>query len=157
MNPPVVVAPAGLSRGARVKRVLIWFVIFGLALAGAYAAGYWPPTQRIQAVERQLAAERARNEVIEQRVVALEARCSLHTALMELGRQNYGLAQGRLTLAAEQLRGPAANNPGLRALAGSIAELKLDPAQPAQTHDAIVKLIADFDAAEPPAPPGQQP
>jgi hypothetical protein len=157
MNPPAVVPPTGLSRGARAKRVAIWFVIFGLALAAAYGAGYWQPTQRIEAVERQLSAERARNQVIELRVVALEARRSLHTALLELGRQNYGLAQGRLALAAEQLRGPSANNPGLQALAASIAELKLDPAQPAQAHDAIVKLIADFDAAEPPEPPGQQP
>jgi hypothetical protein len=129
------------------KRAVSTLLLLGVTGAAAYGAGWYVPTQKLRELEQVLGAERERSQFLERRGQELEARLSLHSAIVDITQLNFGLAQGRITRAQEFLA--ASTDRSLRAVGEALGQIKIDPAQGQQAIDALLKLSASFDSARP--------
>lgn len=140
------------QRGSRFKRALVWLLVFAVALVAAYGAGWWGPSRRVQDLEQELTTERARANDLGRRMVELEARRSLHAAIIEITQNNFGLAQKEVTRARDLLASSGSGDASLRAVSEALGTLQLDPAQGEQATKTLLELSAAFDAQRPPMP-----
>jgi hypothetical protein len=151
-----IVEPAGArSGGSWFKNAVGILLLLVLAAGAAYGAGWYGPTQKLRELEQVLDAERARSQFLERRGQELEARLSLHSAIVEITQLNFGLAQGHIARAKEFLS--ASTDASLRAVGDTLGQLKLDPVQGQQAIDTLLKLSASFDTARPPMEPSAAP
>jgi hypothetical protein len=148
---PVVARPAR----SPFKRALTSLLLLALTGGAAYGAGWYRPTQKLRELEQVLDAERARNQMLEQRGQELEARLILNSAIVEITQLNFGLARGHI----ERAKGVLSNSPNasLRSLGDSLGQLKIEPMQAQQGIDTLVRLSALFDSTRTPMDPSATP
>jgi hypothetical protein len=141
----VAATPAG-SGGSWFKRALVSLLVVGLAAGGAYGAAWYPAKQRLDVLDKTLAAERARSMFLEEQLKAMDAKLGLHLAIVDLTQQNYGLAKNRIARSVELLS--AAPEAALRTLADKLAQLKVEPGQAQPAIDALLQLSAGLDTTQ---------
>lgn len=151
----VVAATPARSGGSWFKRALVSLLVLGLVGAGAFGAAWYPAKQKLDVLEKTLAAERARSVFLEDQLKAMDAKLGLHLAIVDLTQQNYGLAKNRIARSVELLS--ASPEASLRTLADKLAQIKVEPGQAQLAIDALLQLSAGLDPPQPSIAPSTPP